>query len=828
MKYDKRKLRLETLEPRQLLCGYGPGDANRDCHFDDVDVVQILESGKFLTGQSARWAEGDFNGDGVFDRLDLVAALQSGSYMPRSGEPDGTDVVSGPDDVGEAGMHQNSPQLLPEHQALLRLVDLADVTHKAVSSGVWTDANVWGDGKTPSDGARVWIPANIDLTVDGIVDSRLATLRLDGSLRFDPDRDTELTVETLIGTPGCTLVMGTKDHPIDRNVTASLTITANGPIDRESDPFSLSRGFISHGTVTIHGAEKTAFVALSRLPSAGDHVFYLSDVPRGWQVGDRVVIPGVNPHSYLDDEVRTIAAIVDHIVVLDRPLESVRSLPRDDMGLALHLANLTRNAVVKSESQELQERGHVMFMHTRVVHIEFAGFYGLGRTNKLERASDAVLDEHGRLVPGSGTNQRGRYAVHFHRNGVANDGHPAAVNGSVVDGSPGWGFVSHSSYVDFTNNVAFDVDGAAFVTEAGDEIGSFVGNFAVHSEGSGEFAANREDIQDFGHEGSGFWFQGAGIAVTNNVAAGHSTNGFNYYARGLYEADLGRTSVFVTENLADPSIARSAGIYAGEIPIVEFHDNVAYGNQIGLTVRYHQLREYHDKASLMENITLWNNVTGLNIPYTRQTVFRNVTILGDVREPSSFGVRSTRATGEITFENVHIEGFEIGLRAPPRGANAIHNGYFRNVQNIVITSPTRPHRSVRISGDIEFAPLPDDSPFSQRQQDIVLAVHLWMNQEILAPVLATDTVVLDYGPFDGHQAHYPEQLPTAVPFADSYRIVPSEYVGLSSQQLWDQFGVAVGGTLAPADGIRFPRFNAIISTGKDVGLDVDPIAGTER
>ena len=56
------------------------GDANRDGVFNQLDIVQILQSAKYQTGQPATWAEGDFNRDGVFDQLDIVAALQSGEY----------------------------------------------------------------------------------------------------------------------------------------------------------------------------------------------------------------------------------------------------------------------------------------------------------------------------------------------------------------------------------------------------------------------------------------------------------------------------------------------------------------------------------------------------------------------------------------------------------------------------------------------------------------------------------------------------------------------------------------------------------------------------
>ena len=59
-----------------------PGDANGDGFFDRNDIVSLLQSGKYETGEAATWSEGDFNEDGIFDKLDLVTALQIGDYLP--------------------------------------------------------------------------------------------------------------------------------------------------------------------------------------------------------------------------------------------------------------------------------------------------------------------------------------------------------------------------------------------------------------------------------------------------------------------------------------------------------------------------------------------------------------------------------------------------------------------------------------------------------------------------------------------------------------------------------------------------------------------------
>jgi hypothetical protein len=56
------------------------GDANLDGKFSSLDLVAVLQIGKFETFQHAGWSEGDWNGDGDFDTGDLVSAFQDGGY----------------------------------------------------------------------------------------------------------------------------------------------------------------------------------------------------------------------------------------------------------------------------------------------------------------------------------------------------------------------------------------------------------------------------------------------------------------------------------------------------------------------------------------------------------------------------------------------------------------------------------------------------------------------------------------------------------------------------------------------------------------------------
>lgn len=66
-------------EPWQIVLT--PGDANLDGEFNQLDIVQVQQAAKYLTGETATWSEGDWNGDGIFNQLDIVAALATGNYL---------------------------------------------------------------------------------------------------------------------------------------------------------------------------------------------------------------------------------------------------------------------------------------------------------------------------------------------------------------------------------------------------------------------------------------------------------------------------------------------------------------------------------------------------------------------------------------------------------------------------------------------------------------------------------------------------------------------------------------------------------------------------
>jgi hypothetical protein len=359
--------------------------------------------------------------------------------------------------------------------------------------------------------------------------------------------------------------------------------------------------------------------------------------------------------------------------------------------------------------------------------------------------------------------------------------------------SPGWGFVNHSSYVDMIDNVAFDVFGAAYATEVGDEVGSFRNNIAIGSVGSGESINSRIQLQDFGHQGDGFWFQGGGVHVTDNISAGNGGHAFVFYTRGLIEGGVRKS--FHTANLPFPEIANGAEmIEVEQVPIVEFARNAGYASNVGLATRY-QLRDavHPRQESLLEDSTFWNNATGIDLSYAQRMVLRDVTVAHTPGTWPQVGIANNAVTKNIVFDNVTVTGYSWGIDVPRAGSTQINGGYFANRYDIVVQTGLGSDRNVLITGPIQLGALG-----AQNQARVYMRPEFKPIEDWQTFIFSLDVVTLDFGPYDNRRVYYTLQEADAVPVTEMIQYMPIEYVGLTNQELWDRYGVALGGEIAPA------------------------------
>ena len=173
--------------------------------------------------------------------------------------------------------------------------------------------------------------------------------------------------------------------------------------------------------------------------------------------------------------------------------------------------------------------------------------------------------------------------MHFHiRWGATYKQQPFVVRNCAVVGSPKLGIVNHGGYGLVDDNVTYKVRGSHFFTENGSEIGRFKGNLAVRSHGTGFDTGDDDGMPiprkyayhhplNIGHGGHGFWLQGGGVDVTDNVSIGHSYSAFGFFVANNRIVTYGgpqepnnpltkgtrweRLDVFLAENLKDPSLA---------------------------------------------------------------------------------------------------------------------------------------------------------------------------------------------------------------------------------------------------------------------------------
>lgn len=452
----------------------------------------------------------------------------------------------------------------------------------------------------------------------------------------------------------------------------------------------------------------------------------------------------------------------------------------------------------------------------------------------------------------TGLNPRGHYAVHFHRSTFActvdvacadDTTLTATIDGCAVVDSPGWGIVNHSSIVDITNNVVFNALGAGFVTEAGDELGTFDHNIAIKSLGSGLDVSARKNINDFGHDGDGFWFQGGNVTVTNNVASGQRHAGFVFFPTGLNQKGLGITAVPGNELPASYGANPNLMYTDNDVPLLKFQGNVAFADQDGYE-SWFSLQNTHLKGrTVIQDFTVFD-MTGDAIftPYTSLVTFKNVSVstpvnwAGVYTGPINTAFSRNDLTADIIYDHVSAQGFAVGINAPVVGVNSIVGGTFNNLQNIAITTTNSDTRVVNINDASPTDPVRfldsltttvNGQPVKMKQYDIYLQANWQPLFDDITRNFAPDVIKIGLVSHNGEQVYFNEQAYDYVPYPDAAFIasnptvkhgpvaaawVPAALRNMTNEQLWNTYGLAIGGVIAPRNAVPDPLINGIVGS----------------
>jgi hypothetical protein len=504
-------------------------------------------------------------------------------------------------------------------------------------------------------------------------------------------------------------------------------------------------------------------------------------------------------------------------------------------GAEIRIGNLTRNVVFRSENESsLDRRGHFMVMHVQTgVVIDGAAFYGLGRTDTRIAHTTPTLDEKGATIEGTDANTIGRYAVHFHiRFGARLEHAPHFVQRCVVMNTPKHGIVNHGGYVIADDNVTFRVDGTHFFAENGSEIGEFRNNLAIRSLGSelshiADGLMSRMYVYDFGHGGYGYWLQGGGVRVEKNYAFGQRAAGYSINGHLMEEG--GQFIFFATQNIEDPSM-RFADFHPSDVPF-SFSNNQAAACFNGMDIWYIQIgripEEQHKVPSLVSNSFFWAlERHGIYMPYSRNIVFRDVTVLGSGADSTSFGFGGANEFSDaLVFERVRAEGFAFGVDLPTKGFGRVEHGYLDNVVNIRVRSGPGEDLDLEIvdvrfgarqAVDVLMAGFPELTPVVVEN---IGGSEIMPRNADLSVFLGRKRVVMTHREMgaDRKQIYFPEQASSAVPFARSGIATLANKTG---REIWEAFGIAFGGVLAPPDAIPQARIVGLVGSAVEYPLPI--------
>ena len=294
-----------------------------------------------------------------------------------------------------------------------------------VRTNRWSDPKTWG-GHVPGrrdvvviSGKTVILDRNA--TVAGVV------IKSNGVLRFQSSASRTLRSTGNVVVRG-QLVMR-PDGPTRVHRLIFVDVLERRFVGGGTNPLDSDVGLwvMGAGKLDLLGANRTAWLRTTGGLRVGATSVLLKFGPRGWRVGDEVLIAPTARGDYTP-EVSTISAISGARVRLSTGLSKAHPLGPD--GERVEIANLTRN--VRIEGQDFSHRSHVFIHNTVPVKHTIKNvairYMGPRKINPLNGRAEGVL---------------GRYPFHCHINGTNLSGQ--IYSGIVVRDSGNNGFNAHKS-----------------------------------------------------------------------------------------------------------------------------------------------------------------------------------------------------------------------------------------------------------------------------------------------------------------------------------------------------------------------------------------------
>jgi hypothetical protein len=559
----------------------------------------------------------------------------------------------------------------------------------------------------------------------------------------------------------------------------------------------------------------------------GDTTLTLANPVTGWQPGDRLVLPDSRQLTWSQQgtayspewETLTIKSISADgtVLTLSQPLQFDHPGARDVTGALRFLPDvmdLTRNVVVASQNA-LGTRGYAMFTGQADVNIQYTQFTGLGRTTNAN-LDPTTYDTNGNVTH-IGTNQPGRYPVYMnYLNGPASpqaDGYQFTFVGNsifcpVTPMTFVWGLaIQGSSHGLIQGNDLYNWAGAGIVTADGTETANVIqDNFVVRITGLGERADGDTPATGLARGGSAFWFSGPDNIVVDNVAA------------DVVSPDPNDSFGYTIFDL---------GMNFATTPIREFSGNEAYGVlSTGLT--YWWIGSMGNDVqnvgpSVIKDFHVWNfaKMGIFNYPSNHIVIDGLVAIddqnISEANHNTGF-VAGDYLSQNLLITNADIEGVWTGVM-PSMNANGVvqtiensflacyHDIWMQTINTSSYRSDWIQPRTVIVS-NVTF----DLNDISAQPYESLPPSSIWMDYEyapndLVENLIVTDQLLVynyDGVAGDNFQVYYNQQAPNyVVPQTirnsdGTANILGAPVAGLTNQQAWDTYGIAIAGAVAPS------------------------------
>jgi hypothetical protein len=220
---------------------------------------------------------------------------------------------------------------------------------------------------------------------------------------------------------------------------------------------------------------------------------------------------------------------------------------------------------------------------------------------------------------------------------------------------------------------------------------------------------------------------------------------------------------------------------------------------------------------------------GVFTPYTNLTTLKDVTLIGNPSAPKGTAFSRNDVTRNIVYDHVQAVGWEVGIDAPVNGTNEIDGGFINAIKGVLIRTANSRSRAVHINGNTDaagnldpgqpqFGTLSAAALDGRRQYDISLSSNFNPKENDITRLFNPDVIQMGTVTVNDRQLYYKAQAADFEPFDSSAvdgvaAYVPAALVDLTNSEMFEKYGLAIGGIVAPEDASASnPRIDALIGS----------------